>query len=416
MIISQDDNLKTELPKHVYNLLELHLKNIQDIDSISLNDVFGFEVQSLEDLLKHKLRSADGNTLVEKLHHIRDTEQTFLDNLISLLGRLFMIHQQEELLHDKIIALPEEFQKFLQQEISNEREKIQKNISDLKAGGQLGDGGPSVHPVYKYEDQQSNQLFFVKDAEDKFLATQYTGIKSEAAREVAGSAFYHSMGFTDAAKVYKTDNKIVSESVAKPNETAQTLDVFMQDQKANNKDYELDNDLLKQLMEAHAVAMLVGNRDAKDGNIMVVTDEDGKHRIAPIDFGLSFHDFAALNNAGAAGNKLSSAIGSGVASAGKMFGGFKLDTDTMRHIDSEDYFNQEKFRAVLQKTLKDFEKNKNEIFKKMYLTCEALELTKEETKTMIQTIKNNADTAKQISEGKKVKPKSFKNPQPLTRD
>jgi hypothetical protein len=28
MIISQDDNLKTELPTYVYNLLELNLKNI----------------------------------------------------------------------------------------------------------------------------------------------------------------------------------------------------------------------------------------------------------------------------------------------------------------------------------------------------------------------------------------------------
>jgi hypothetical protein len=335
----------------------------------------------------------------------------FLDRFLNLLGRFFMIYQQEELLHDKIMALPEEFQKFLHEEIKNQKKSIEKDINTLSHKGQLDNGGPSVHSVYRYEDQKSSKLFYVKDAEDKFLATQYTGIKSEAAREVAGSAFYHAMGLTNAAKVYinPSDNKIVSEGVAKSHEKSQTIDKFMEEQREIDQNYKLDNDLKRQLMESHAVAMLVGNRDAKDGNIMVVTDNDDKHRIAPIDFGLSFHDFAALNNAGAAGNKLSSTIGSAVVSAAKMFGGFQLNTNTMRHIDSEDYFDQEKFRVVLKKTLKDFEENKNEIFKKMYVTCEALGLSQQETKTMMQTIKNNADTAKQISQGSKVKPKSFKN-------
>jgi len=60
-----------------------------------------------------------------------------------------------------------------------------------------------------------------------------------------------------------------------------------------NELFKENPELKKKIMEFHAISFLMGNRDLHVNNIMIIEDKNKQLSCAPIDFGLSGHNFGA---------------------------------------------------------------------------------------------------------------------------
>lgn len=192
-------------------------------------------------------------------------------------------------------------------------------------------------------------------------------------------------------KAVKIFSKAVGEKDDKICSLGQLLQGWNSDQdqidenkkKDNPRDWLNQNQELKQqIMKAHAVSMLIGNRDLKDDNIMIIKKSDGSLHCAPIDFGLSCHKVSTLRWAK---NKC-----------------MHFDTNNMRHENSLKFFNQDEYKSTLDEVVKSFRASETTILESIYRRTKVLTgvgFQKHQYATLIQNIQSNVREAEKICGG-----------------
>ena len=412
LILRQDESLERELPNYVFQKIYDSLDGKTSVDDIKLKKLFGFKATKLKNALKAKLQrimNADQKlTLKDAFLKLHEEEKSWMNWFLRICSKIFSLRAQEKLVIDIAQDLPQDMAKALKDAIDSEKNNIIKGISGngyingLSAvEEQAAPRGEAVHEVNKYKDDQG-KLFFVKDVTYGFKGIMYrlfTGIGNEGIREAIGGAFYHAMGLNNSAEVgiiKDTSNKaikIYSKAVGDEGDKICSLGQLLkgwnfdggkldESQKIGKPAEWLNkpenSNLKKEIMKAHAVSMLIGNRDLKNDNIMIIKKLDGTLQCAPIDFGLSGHKISSLRT---------------------IKGMIHFDTTLNRHKDSVTLFEQDEYKHVLKEVVEDFRVREKDILESVYKRCEALKdvgFQGHQYKTLIRNIQSNVRVAEQM--------------------
>jgi hypothetical protein len=408
----------------VISLLKKHLKATTEVKDIDLEKAFkgvlSKNISSLDSVLDNlkssliqELKKIIGNTQMtpyeafKTLEIHKTTNLRYLLNLLLLL--IFNTSTLKALRESKFPDIPQDIINALQNQINAENEKIIRTIEEngkieewinLTNSTNMSDI-KHIHDIKQYKDK--GITYYVKDSVKSRIYKILTSIENEGIREIFGSTFYHAMGVTDAAeagvcvnsnneavkifskKVGEVNDKVISlGQLKKLIEKSQDDAELTEDQQAFKeikgnhqklKDFlEANHELKNAIIRAHAVSMLVGNRDLHNDNIMIVKKPDGELKCAPIDFGLS-------------GHKVSQFI-IGVASK---LGCIEFNQKEMRTRDSLELFSKEEFKKELKEATKEFKQKKEDIQKRLYLLDSGLKARGVSTRSSVKYFLRNVE-------------------------
>lgn len=386
--------LKKMLPYYVYAKILADVQVKSNSNEINLCNLFDRpndkNLKKLEDALKTKLNNVMSKnhslTLLGAFEEISRSDKGFLRRFIEYLASYIWIIKQEDLLKEIGSVVPVEYLAALEAEKTRIIQDIDLFTEKVK-DAQLG---RSIHEVKQYT--KNEESYFVKGIYNSgFKPMMYgkiIGISNEGLREVIGSAFMHEMGMTSAAQVNLIKdkngvvNKIASKSVGQAGDKICTLGQYLKGWdfdggKADTKNPKtLDENLKKQVIEVHAMSYLIGNRDAKNDNIMIVRNEKGELSVALIDFGLSCHDMSSHSLRFSHFNKTHG-----------------------RHRDSLPLFTQDEYKKGLQEVVNKFESKETIVMHKIKTICDAMKdlgMNKHAKNSLIRNITSNVNRAKEM--------------------
>jgi hypothetical protein len=340
--------------------------SLEDLQSknLGLKGLLGDDqsTRDLENKIKHDISSKmrDGKSAQESFKEIK--KLNLWKKILEFLSIFTSVNAQ----------LKNTTSEFVQKKLQDRKNELVSKIEDFDKNFETNDTGAEVsksaHTVGIFK--KGDKTVFVKDI-GGIKAGFYgaiTGVKNEGIRELFGAEFMREMGVTNAPQIELIEKKgkakkIVSQKVGKEGDVVVSLGKQLGvpnglkrlRTKEKNKFSESaaqffeDSPVLKeQVMQIHAISYLMGNRDLHVNNIMVITDQEGKQSVAPIDFGLSGHDMKTVG-----------------------FYVNRFNTENLRHSDTDILFTQQEYQSTFSSVLERFEKNKEGIMDRVLYQCRA---------------------------------------------
>jgi hypothetical protein len=373
------------------------VKAVKDLQSkdLGLKDLLGDDrsVEVLETKLKDEIASkmGDGKSAQESFNEVK--KSSFWQKILDWLSIFVSVNAQ---LKNATSTFVQQKLQERKKELVSQIENFDKNFPTKVTETEISKSANNVG-VFKKGDK----TVYIKGI-DSIKAGFYgavTGVKNEGIRELFGAEFMREMGITNAPKIELieekgTTKKIVSYKVGNEGDTVASLGSTLgapeglkrlsADEKVKvsgkaKEFFDTNESLKEKVMELHAISYLIGNRDLHVNNIMVVTDQEGRQSVAPIDFGLSGHDMKVLDS---------------------WYYKTRFDTANMRHSDADTLFEPGEYKSTFSSVLENFERNKESILGRVFYQCRAAGASDTEISALRANIEANVIAGKKFCQEK----------------
>ncbi len=389
--------LEALTPHYIEAKISVALNSIsrENLESLNLQEILGVQGDGIDKLQK-KLKSEikkelDANSNLSPSDAFEKIKQTtWWQQILEFLGLSVKIESQLQNISPKTI----------QKVLKARKSELMKKIDDFEKVEKKVDIAQSAHVVNEMQTKNGKTVF-IKGVDLESIKAGFTrniiGVRNEGIREYFGAEFMREMGIQNTPKIELIPDergkvtRIVSHKVGDDGDAVTELGKKLGApegtkhmtseekagvQKQATQLFAENEELKEKIMEFHAISFLMGNRDLHLNNIMIIEGKDRKLSCAPIDFGLSGHNFNST---------ITSAF---VASL------TRFDTSSLKHSDANLLFTDAEYKPVLERVVKEYEKKAEKIQDKIFYDCKALGASDAEVQTLKASIAGNVALAK----------------------